>query len=38
MADEAGALAALVCAAAVLTPALFPETTPAIWDETLAST
>ena len=32
---EAGRLAALVCAAAVLTPARFTETTSEIWDETL---
>jgi len=30
-----GQLAALVCAAGVLTPAPFTETTPAMWDETL---
>jgi NAD(P)-dependent dehydrogenase (short-subunit alcohol dehydrogenase family) len=30
-----GQLGALVCAAAVLTPAPFAETTPAMWDETL---
>jgi NAD(P)-dependent dehydrogenase (short-subunit alcohol dehydrogenase family) len=30
-----GQVGALVCAAAVLTPAPFAETTPAIWDETL---
>ncbi|HXZ66487.1 MAG TPA: SDR family NAD(P)-dependent oxidoreductase [Streptosporangiaceae bacterium] len=35
-AERAGPLAALVCAAAVLTPALFAETTPEIWAETLA--
>lgn len=35
VADEAGTLAALVCAAAVLTPALLPETTSEIWDETI---
>ncbi len=35
VADEAGTLAALVCAAAVLTPALLPETSSEIWDETL---
>ena len=34
-AQAAGPLAALVCAAAVLTPARFVETTPEIWDETL---
>ena len=34
--DRAGPLAALVCAAAVLTPAAFEETTPEIWDRTLA--
>ena len=37
-AAEAGTVAALVCAAAVLTPAPFAETTPPIWDETLGST
>ncbi len=31
-----GQLAALVCAAAVLTPAPFEQTTPEIWDRTLA--
>jgi NAD(P)-dependent dehydrogenase (short-subunit alcohol dehydrogenase family) len=31
----AGQLAALVCAAGVLTPAPFAGTTPALWDETL---
>jgi NAD(P)-dependent dehydrogenase (short-subunit alcohol dehydrogenase family) len=31
-----GPLAALVCAAAVLTPAPFEETTPEIWERTLA--
>jgi NAD(P)-dependent dehydrogenase (short-subunit alcohol dehydrogenase family) len=30
-----GALGALVCAAGVLTPRLFPETTSALWNETL---
>lgn len=34
-AEEKGRLAALVCAAAVLTPARFTETTSEIWDETL---
>ena len=33
--EEAGALAALVCAAAVLTSARLTETTSEIWDETL---
>lgn len=33
--EEAGPLAALVCAAAVLTPAPLTETTSEIWDETL---
>ena len=33
--DGMGRLSALVCAAAVLTPALFAETTPAMWRETL---
>ena len=33
---EVGQLAALVCAAGVLTPAPFAEMTPAVWDETLA--
>jgi NAD(P)-dependent dehydrogenase (short-subunit alcohol dehydrogenase family) len=32
---ETGQLAALVCAAAVLSPARFTETTPDIWEETL---
>jgi NAD(P)-dependent dehydrogenase (short-subunit alcohol dehydrogenase family) len=32
---QAGSLGALVCAAGVLTPALFPETTSAMWGETL---
>jgi NAD(P)-dependent dehydrogenase (short-subunit alcohol dehydrogenase family) len=32
---ETGRLDALVCAAGVLTPALFAETTSAIWEETL---
>ncbi len=34
-AGRAGRLSALVCAAAVLTPAPFAETTPALWRETL---
>lgn len=34
--EEAGPLAALVCAAAVLTSAPLVQTTPAIWDETLS--
>ena len=34
-AAEAGALAALVCAAAVLETAPFAETTPELWEETL---
>ncbi len=34
-AGEAGPVAALVCAAAVLTPAPFAETTTGIWEETL---
>jgi NAD(P)-dependent dehydrogenase (short-subunit alcohol dehydrogenase family) len=34
-AAEAGPVAALVCAAGVLTPALFGETTLQIWEETL---
>src|SRR5580700_3827267 len=34
-AEVDGPLEALVCAAAVLTPARFPETTAEIWDETL---
>ncbi len=34
--DRTGTLAALVCAAGVLTPALFAETTPEIWEHTLA--
>ena len=34
-AEEKGRLAALVCAAAVLTSARFTETTSEIWDETL---
>jgi 3-oxoacyl-[acyl-carrier protein] reductase len=33
---EVGPLAALICAAAVLTPAPFEETTPQIWEQTLA--
>ena len=33
--DGMGRLSALVCAAAVLTPAPFAETTPAMWRETL---
>ena len=33
--DGMGRLSALVCAAAVLTPALFAETTPTMWRETL---
>ena len=33
--SAAGPVAALVCAAGVLTPAPFAETTPALWDETL---
>jgi 3-oxoacyl-[acyl-carrier protein] reductase len=33
---ETGQLAALVCAAAVLSPARLTETTPEIWEETLA--
>jgi NAD(P)-dependent dehydrogenase (short-subunit alcohol dehydrogenase family) len=33
--EETGQLAALVCAAAVLSPARFTETTPDIWEETL---
>jgi len=33
--EAAGPLAALVCAAAVLTPARFTETTPELWEETL---
>jgi NAD(P)-dependent dehydrogenase (short-subunit alcohol dehydrogenase family) len=36
-ATEVGQVSALVCAAAVLTPALFAETTPAMWDETLGT-
>jgi len=35
VAAEAGAVAALVCAAAVLAVAPFAETTPEIWEETL---
>jgi NAD(P)-dependent dehydrogenase (short-subunit alcohol dehydrogenase family) len=34
-ADRVGAVGALVCAAGVLTPAPFAETTTAMWDETL---
>jgi NAD(P)-dependent dehydrogenase (short-subunit alcohol dehydrogenase family) len=34
--DRSGPLAALVCAAAVLTPALFEETTSELWERTLA--
>ena len=34
-AGRAGQLGALVCAAGVLTPALFADTTKAMWDETL---
>ena len=34
--DAAGTLAALVCAAGVLTPAPFAETPPEIWEQTLA--
>ena len=34
-AERAGPVAALVCAAGVLTPALFAETTTGIWEETL---
>ncbi len=34
-AAEAGVVAALVCAAAVLTSVPFAETTPQVWDETL---
>ncbi len=34
--DRIGRLAALVCAAAVLTPAPFEETTPELWEQTLA--
>jgi NAD(P)-dependent dehydrogenase (short-subunit alcohol dehydrogenase family) len=34
--EEAGPLAALVCAAAVLTSAPLPQTTAEIWEETLA--
>jgi NAD(P)-dependent dehydrogenase (short-subunit alcohol dehydrogenase family) len=32
---DIGDLGVLVCAAGVLTPAPFPETTPAVWNETL---
>ena len=32
-----GQLGALVCAAGVLTPTAFAETTPAVWDETLGT-
>ncbi len=35
-AGQAGPVAALVCAAGMLTPAPFAETTPQIWEETLA--
>ena len=35
-AAEIGAVEALVCAAGVLTPAVFTDTTTEIWDETLA--
>ncbi|HUC36716.1 MAG TPA: SDR family NAD(P)-dependent oxidoreductase [Acidimicrobiales bacterium] len=35
-AKKAGMLAALVCGAGVVTPAPFEETTPEIWEETLA--
>jgi NAD(P)-dependent dehydrogenase (short-subunit alcohol dehydrogenase family) len=35
-AERAGPVGSLVCAAGVLTPALFAQTTTAIWDETLA--
>jgi len=35
-AGQMGPLAALVCAAGALTPAPFAETTPEIWEETLA--
>jgi NAD(P)-dependent dehydrogenase (short-subunit alcohol dehydrogenase family) len=35
-AGQAGPLAALVCAAGILTPAPFAEMTPEIWEETLA--
>jgi NAD(P)-dependent dehydrogenase (short-subunit alcohol dehydrogenase family) len=35
-ADRAGPLAALVCAAGVLTRAAFAETTPEIWEKTIA--
>lgn len=34
--EEAGTIAALVCAAGVLTPAPFVETTPGAWEQTLA--
>jgi NAD(P)-dependent dehydrogenase (short-subunit alcohol dehydrogenase family) len=34
--DAAGTLAALVCAAGVLTPAPFAETSPEIWEQTLS--
>jgi len=34
--SDLGQLSALVCAAGVLTPALFSDTTSALWDETLA--
>jgi NAD(P)-dependent dehydrogenase (short-subunit alcohol dehydrogenase family) len=33
--DTTGPLAALVCAAGLLTPAPFPATTSAVWDETI---
>ncbi len=33
--SNAGQLDALICMAGVLTPALFADTTPALWDETL---
>jgi NAD(P)-dependent dehydrogenase (short-subunit alcohol dehydrogenase family) len=35
VAGQAGPLGALVCAAGVLTPALFAETTTKMWDETM---
>lgn len=34
--EEVGTIAALVCAAGVLTPAPFVETTPGAWEQTLA--